>query len=108
MLTVIPLWRGILWRVVSQDCNASSLRQRRLGVNGKCFDLIKLRSMKLDDETAGVGLTIKDDPRCLKAGAFMRRMNIDEIPQYNARHSIKPGITGWARANGLYDDTDLS
>ncbi len=114
-------------------------RQRRIGLNGKPFHILKIRSMKLDAEAAGVpGWTVKDDPRRLRVGAFMRAWNIDELPQfwnvlrgdmslvgprperpelienfkeeiphYNVRHNIKPGVTGWAQVNGLRGDTCL-
>ena len=58
-------------------------RQRRLGRSGIEFDILKIRSMKLDAEVDGeVGWTTKNDPRRLKVGAFIRRWNIDEVPQF--------------------------
>src|SRR5438132_2722343 len=58
-------------------------RQRRLGRNGKTFNMLKLRSMRLDAEQNGeVGWSTKDDPRRLRIGAFMRTWNIGEIPQF--------------------------
>ena len=58
-------------------------RQRRSGRNGKPFDIIKIRSMRLDAERDGkVGWTIQNDPRRLRVGAFMRKWNIDEVPQF--------------------------
>jgi exopolysaccharide biosynthesis polyprenyl glycosylphosphotransferase len=58
-------------------------RQRRSGRNGKPFDIVKIRSMRLDAENDGkVGWTVQDDPRRLRIGAFMRKWNIDEIPQF--------------------------
>jgi exopolysaccharide biosynthesis polyprenyl glycosylphosphotransferase len=58
-------------------------RQRRSGRNGEPFDILKIRSMRLDAEHEGkVGWTVKDDPRRLRIGAFMRKWNIDEVPQF--------------------------
>jgi exopolysaccharide biosynthesis polyprenyl glycosylphosphotransferase len=115
-------------------------RQRRQGRNGKTFDILKIRSMRVDAEQNGkVGWSTKDDPRRLRIGTFMRKWNIDELPQfwnvlkgemslvgprperpelirnfkhaiphYNARHIVKPGITGWAQVSGFRGDTDLT
>ena len=58
-------------------------RQRRLGFDGSVFEMLKIRSMRLDAESNGeVGWTRKGDPRRLRVGAFMRQWNIDELPQF--------------------------
>jgi exopolysaccharide biosynthesis polyprenyl glycosylphosphotransferase len=58
-------------------------RQRRAGRKGKMFDIVKIRSMKMDAEKEGrPGWTVRDDPRRLRIGSLMRRWNIDEIPQF--------------------------
>jgi exopolysaccharide biosynthesis polyprenyl glycosylphosphotransferase len=58
-------------------------RQVRMGRNGKLFKIIKIRSMRLDAESdSGARWAVKDDPRRLRIGAFLREWNIDEIPQF--------------------------
>jgi lipopolysaccharide/colanic/teichoic acid biosynthesis glycosyltransferase len=58
-------------------------RQVRVGRNGREFQIIKIRSMRLDAEVgSGARWATKDDARRLKIGAFMRRWNIDELPQF--------------------------
>ncbi len=56
--------------------------QKRCGLNGKEFSMIKFRSMKKDAEkSTGPVWSQKDDPRITKVGKFIRKVRIDEIPQ---------------------------
>ncbi len=57
------------------------LVQERMGLDGKRFNVFKFRSMRLDAERNGPGWTVKDDPRVTRVGRFIRRTNIDELPQ---------------------------
>jgi exopolysaccharide biosynthesis polyprenyl glycosylphosphotransferase len=113
-------------------------RQVRTGLHGKPFTIFKLRSMRLDAEKNGAQWCVENDPRRLPIGAFMRKWNLDELPQfwnvligdmslvgprperpeliekfeheiphYNPRHEVRPGLTGWAQVNGLRGNTSL-
>ncbi len=136
-LPIIAVFGALVYR---ESPGSIFYTQTRLGRDGKHFKIIKLRSMRLDAEAPGkVGWSTRNDPRRLRIGSFMRRLNIDELPQfwnvlkgdmslvgprperpeliidfkeaiphYNARHSIKPGITGWAQVKGFRGDTDLN
>ncbi|MEZ4833418.1 MAG: sugar transferase [Caldilineaceae bacterium] len=55
--------------------------QERMGLDAKPFRILKFRSMRQDAEQQGPGWTTADDPRRTKLGSFMRRFNIDELPQ---------------------------
>jgi exopolysaccharide biosynthesis polyprenyl glycosylphosphotransferase len=58
-------------------------RQRRLGLKGRIFEMLKLRSMHLNAEPQNIAQwSTKEDARRLKIGALMRRFNLDEIPQF--------------------------
>ncbi|MBR0553199.1 TIGR03013 family XrtA/PEP-CTERM system glycosyltransferase [Stakelama marina] len=57
-------------------------RQRRVGLYNVGFDIIKLRSMRIDAETPGKAVWAeKDDPRITRVGRFIRKTRIDELPQ---------------------------
>ncbi len=58
-------------------------RQVRTGKNGKPFKIIKIRSMRLDAEKDGKAQWCTEvDPRRLKVGSLMRKLNVDELPQF--------------------------
>ncbi len=102
--------------------------QKRVGLRGIPFMVIKFRSMRNDAEKDGAVWAQQNDTRVTKVGGFIRKVRIDEIPQmwnvlkgemsfvgprperpvfvekltktipyYSLRHSVKPGISGWAQ-----------
>ena len=56
-------------------------RQRRVGLYGQPFTLLKLRSMRSDAESGGAKWAERDDPRVTRVGRFIRKVRIDELPQ---------------------------
>jgi lipopolysaccharide/colanic/teichoic acid biosynthesis glycosyltransferase len=59
------------------------LRQTRVGLHGKHFVLYKFRSMYADAEArSGAVWASKDDPRITPAGRWLRRLRLDELPQF--------------------------
>ena len=56
--------------------------QPRVGLNGSVFNIIKLATMLKNSESMGAGtLTLKNDPRVLPIGKFLRKSKINELPQ---------------------------
>ena len=56
-------------------------RGKRVGLDGRRFHMYKFRTMVLGAESQGPAVTYKDDPRITKAGRFLRRTKLDELPQ---------------------------
>lgn len=101
-------------------------RQKRPGKNEKIFTMYKFRTMtnKKDED----GNLLPDELRLTKLGKFLRKTSLDEIPEFinilkgdmsfvgsrpllveylpyyteeeHHRHDVRPGLTGWAQANG--------
>ncbi|RUA15523.1 MAG: undecaprenyl-phosphate glucose phosphotransferase [Clostridia bacterium] len=56
--------------------------QERMGLDAKPFPTIKFRSMRTDAEVRGPGWTTPDDPRKTRLGSIIRKLSIDELPQF--------------------------
>jgi len=56
--------------------------QERMGLDGKPFLMVKFRSMRADAEKHGPGWTTANDPRRTRLGSFLRKIEIDELPQF--------------------------
>jgi lipopolysaccharide/colanic/teichoic acid biosynthesis glycosyltransferase len=108
-----------------------------VGLDGRNFFVIKFRSMRNDAEKDGTPRWASaNDDRVTRVGALIRRVRIDELPQFlnvlkgemslvgprperpyfveqltqkipffAVRHSVKPGITGWAQVRYAYGAT---
>lgn len=104
-------------------------RQTRAGLEGRPFEIFKLRTMVTGAERIGAGLAVLEgDDRITRTGAFLRRYSLDELPnlwnvirgemsivgprptlpgqvehyteRQRLRLAVRPGITGWAQVNG--------
>ena len=56
-------------------------RQKRVGLHGRIFDVVKFRTMRNDAETGKAVWAGKNDPRVTTLGRFLRKVRLDEIPQ---------------------------
>ncbi len=75
---IIVLFAGL---VKLDSKGPAFFRQKRVGLYGETFTLIKLRSMRTDAEKDGAKWASENDPRVTRLGRFIRKVRIDELPQ---------------------------
>lgn len=56
--------------------------QERMGLDARSFSMLKFRSMRKNAEAQGPGWTVEEDPRVTRLGRILRRINVDELPQF--------------------------
>jgi lipopolysaccharide/colanic/teichoic acid biosynthesis glycosyltransferase len=124
-----PLLAAAMLAIRLETPGPAIYRQRRVGRDGRAFDVLKLRTMVDGAEHVGAGLAVnEDDARITRLGALLRRASLDELPnllnvlrgemsligprptvpvqverytpRQRGRLAVKPGITGWAQVNG--------
>jgi lipopolysaccharide/colanic/teichoic acid biosynthesis glycosyltransferase len=129
LVLTAPLMLAAVIAIKLESRGPALYRQRRSGLHGEPFDMLKLRTMVDGAEHIGAGLAVNvNDSRITRVGALLRRTSLDELPnllnvlrgemslvgprptlpaqvaQYTPRQlqrlSVKPGITGWAQING--------
>ena len=79
-------------------------KQERIGQHGVPFNMLKFRSMYVNAEDMGPQLSKDDDPRITKWGKFMRKVRLDEIPQFFTVLSGKMSIVGYRPERQYYID----
>jgi lipopolysaccharide/colanic/teichoic acid biosynthesis glycosyltransferase len=82
MPVAAPLLAGIAAAVAATQGRPVLFRQRRVGLGGEEFDILKFRTMTIGTEHAGDGLWgAADDPRVTPLGKVLRSTSLDELPQ---------------------------
>lgn len=82
LIAGLPFWVVIVAAIKLADGGTIFYRQQRMGRDQEIFELLKFRTMKQDAEReTGPVWARKDDQRRTRVGEFLRRWNIDELPQ---------------------------
>jgi lipopolysaccharide/colanic/teichoic acid biosynthesis glycosyltransferase len=81
LLLLAPLLAAIALWIKLDSPGPVLFRQRRVGRHGRPFAIHKFRTMVADAPQRGPPLTVGNDPRITRAGAFLRRSKLDELPQ---------------------------
>ena len=81
LLVTIPIMLFFCIMITFETAGAPIYFQERLGINGRKFNVLKLRSMVKDAEINGPQWANENDPRITKVGSFIRKTRIDELPQ---------------------------
>ena len=76
-----PLFIAIALWIKLDSPGPVFFRQQRVGRQGRLFAIHKFRTMVADAPARGLQLTVGDDPRITRAGAFLRRSKLDELAQ---------------------------
>jgi exopolysaccharide biosynthesis polyprenyl glycosylphosphotransferase len=137
LMLSLPLALFLVCAIPLESKGPAIYAQRRVGLNGRIFTLLKFRSMRPDAESlTGPVMAVARDPRVTRLGRVMRAMRIDELPQlinvllgqmslvgprpereefvrqfakdiplYERRLNVKPGITGWSQVHLKYDSS---
>jgi len=81
LLLLMPVYLPIAIWVRLDSPGPVFFRQVRVGQFGNPFRIFKFRTMYADAEARGRMITVGDDPRITRAGRFLRKFKLDELPQ---------------------------
>ena len=112
LVALLPLLLIVALLVKLTSRGPMFFRQQREGINGSTFEVLKFRSMRIDDcDLTGVDQTVKNDPRVTWIGRIIRKTSIDELPQLinvlRGDMSLvgpRPHVPGMKAAGVLYRD----
>lgn len=81
LVFLAPLLIAVMLIVLLVDGRPVFFVQRRIGLNGSSFKLLKMRTMTPASDKLASGITVGNDSRITNLGAWLRRTKVDEFPQ---------------------------
>ncbi len=82
LIVLSPILLIVALAICLESKGGAIFKQKRIGLNGKPYDMYKFRSMVKNAQNMGTGVySFEGDPRITKVGHFIRRTSIDELPQ---------------------------